>query len=89
MAGALGVCIAAIYYVMTLRVQQENMKNTLETRQAQLFTGLYQTFYSKDFTDADAIVSKLELKNVEDWKRMMDDAEKYKAFSIFGQYYEE
>lgn len=33
-AAAVGVCVAAAYYVMNLRVQQSNMKSTLETRQA-------------------------------------------------------
>jgi hypothetical protein len=85
---ALSFAVTCAYYIMNLKNTQQNMKTTLETRQAQLFTGMYQAFYSKDFADADAIISKLELKNVEDWKRMMDDAEKYKAFSITGQYYE-
>lgn len=30
--GALGVCIAAIFYVLKLRISQRNMKQTLETR---------------------------------------------------------
>ncbi|MCX6654296.1 MAG: hypothetical protein NTY03_04145, partial [Candidatus Bathyarchaeota archaeon] len=51
MAGALGVCVAAIFYVLNLRISQKNqeinqrnqelsLKNqqqTLETRQAQMF----------------------------------------------------
>jgi flagellar biogenesis protein FliO len=39
MAGALGVCVAAIYYVMKLRTKQTNLKTTLETRQMQLHAG--------------------------------------------------
>jgi hypothetical protein len=50
-AGALGVCVAAFYYVMTLRVQQENMKATLETRQAQFLMSLYQRWSSKEYQD--------------------------------------
>jgi hypothetical protein len=38
---AASVSVAAIYYVMTLRVQQANMKSTLETRQAQLLMAVY------------------------------------------------
>jgi len=47
-AGALGVFIGAVYYVITLRAQQNNMKTTLETRQAQLFMGIYQTYVTKE-----------------------------------------
>lgn len=39
---AVSVSVAAVYYVMTLRVQQTNMKHTLETRQAQFFIQFYQ-----------------------------------------------
>jgi hypothetical protein len=38
---ATSVTVAAIYYIMTLRVQQANMKSTLETRQAQLLMAVY------------------------------------------------
>ena len=48
-AGALGVCVAAIYYVLNLRVQQTNMKNTLDTRQAQLFMQVYQEQSTSEF----------------------------------------
>ena len=41
-AGALGVCIAAIYYVLVLRTNQRNMKTTLETRQIQALLGINQ-----------------------------------------------
>ena len=51
-AGALGVCVAAFYYVMTLRVQQTNMKNTLETRQADILQRHAQINTSQEFWDA-------------------------------------
>ena len=41
-AAEIGVCIAAIYYVMTLRVQQRNAKTTTETRQIQLLMQISQ-----------------------------------------------
>jgi hypothetical protein len=46
--GSLGVFMAAVYYVINLRAQQSNMKTTLETRQAQLFMGVYQTYVAKE-----------------------------------------
>jgi len=36
-AAATGVCLAAIYYTVTLWNQQRNQKETLETRQTQLY----------------------------------------------------
>jgi hypothetical protein len=48
MAGALGVCIAAIFYVLNLRISQRNQRLTLETRQAQLFMNLYDKISSPE-----------------------------------------
>lgn len=45
--GSLGVFVAAIYYIMTLRVQQTNARNTLETRKAQT----YMQYWDKTNTD--------------------------------------
>ena len=47
-AGALGVCIAAVFYVLNLRVQQENMKNTLGTRQIGLIDSIATRIINKD-----------------------------------------
>lgn len=48
-AGAFGVCVAAIYYMMTLRAQQANIKQTLETRQIQLYLQSLQETRTKEF----------------------------------------
>jgi len=40
MVAATGVLVAAIYYMMTLRTTQRNMKMNLETRQAQLLMSI-------------------------------------------------
>jgi len=48
---AASVTVAAIYYMFTLRINQKNVKTTLETRQAQLFMGIYDKFSSKEFSD--------------------------------------
>jgi hypothetical protein len=64
-AGALGVCVAGLYYVMNLRMSQKNQElslktqelaykaqeQTLETRQAQLFMQIFQRFNEPDFFD--------------------------------------
>jgi hypothetical protein len=48
-AGALGVCLAAAYYIMNLKVQQTNLKQTLETRQMQLYMQSLQETRTKPF----------------------------------------
>jgi hypothetical protein len=65
--GSLGVFIAAVYYVSTLRVQQRNMRTTLETRQAQLFMGIYQTYVTKELhRDIEAVLNA-QFVDFEEW----------------------
>jgi hypothetical protein len=58
-AGALGVCVAAIFYVLNLRISQKNQElmlktqqQTLETRQAQMFMSIYDKNTSIEFSKA-------------------------------------
>jgi hypothetical protein len=46
---AASVSVAAIYYTLTLRTNQKNLKMNLETRQAQLLMQIYQRFSETDF----------------------------------------
>ncbi len=39
------VTLAATYYMLTLRATQRSMKNTLETRQVQMFMNIYSQFW--------------------------------------------
>ena len=73
-AGALGVCVAAIYYVMNLRISQRNQQlalksqdQTLETRQAQLFMPIYSTFCSDEFLKAFYTIMSLTYKDYDDY----------------------
>jgi len=68
---ATSVTVAAIYYMFTLNISQHNMKTTLETRQAQLFT---------DFTKqmiGDYWKNHEEIRNDWSWKNYDDFDEKY------------
>ena len=69
-----GVLAAALYYMMTLRITQRNMKTTLETRQAQLFMDVYDKFSSKEFTD-----------NMD--KLLIHEAPKYGSYEEFLEKY--
>ena len=65
---ATSVTIAAIYYILTLRTNQRNIKMNLETRQAQLFMQLYTTFTSYEFkTKWHEIMHVWEWKDYEDY----------------------
>jgi len=67
MVTATGVLAAAIYYVITLRAERNNMKTTLETRQAQLFMGIYQTYVTKEIHRDIEIVLNAQFTDFEDW----------------------
>jgi hypothetical protein len=95
-AGAMGVAIAAIFYVLNLRINQRNQElslrnqqQNLETRQAQLFMGIYQSFYSKELLDLEPILDKIKFETAEDYAELQKKGgREYKAFGAFGGYYE-
>ena len=72
MAAATGVLIAAIYYVYNVRATQRNLKQTLETRQTQLFMVLYEVFRNKEFQRDIATIY-----NVWNWENYDDFEAKY------------
>jgi hypothetical protein len=70
---------------LALKAQQHN----LETRQAQLFMGLYQSLYSRDFTEAEFLMWKVKLRNVKEMERLMkDNVENYRAWNMYATFYE-
>ena len=86
--GALGVGVAAFYYVMTLRVQQNNMKATLETRQAQMFLNIYQQTTTKDFASAYNTYISNEWKNYDEYRELIQKKEFTEPFTILCMYFE-
>ena len=86
MFGGIGVGVAAIYYVMTLRVQQNNMKTTLETRQTQLFMDIYKTWASKEFQkDLNNMVYVWEYDHLEDFLTKYGERSNPEDHSIWDQ----
>ncbi|MGD0805815.1 MAG: hypothetical protein ABSA11_17270 [Candidatus Bathyarchaeia archaeon] len=95
MVAATGVLVAAIYYIMNMRASrrsqelaQKTQEQNLVTRQAQLFMQLYQTSMSKDFMDSNYRMARLELKTIEDYKKMMNDPIRYRDFHTYGMWLE-
>ena len=63
----ISIPIGVFYHIMTLRNTSKNQQMQLETRQAQLFMGLYQTFRSPEFVrNWDHVIWRLEFKDWED-----------------------
>jgi hypothetical protein len=46
---SVSVILATVYYSFNIRYSRMNMRNTLETRQAQLFMQVYRSFYDPEF----------------------------------------
>ena len=95
MAGALGVCVAAIYYVLNLRISQKNQElslktqqQTLETRQAQMFLNIYQQTTSKDFTSAYNFFLSSQWENYSEFLELLQKKEFTNDFSILAMYWE-
>jgi hypothetical protein len=70
MVAATGVLVAAVFYILNLRAQQENMKQTLATRKAQILSDI-ELFASslppnKTFTQ---VVYQQQFKTYEEWLR--------------------
>jgi hypothetical protein len=70
-AGALGVCVAAVFYVLNLRISQRNMGQTLETRKLQFVTSITSQLLSEEGERR-----YIELLNME-WKDYDDFEKKY------------
>ena len=86
--GALGVGVAAFYYVMTLRAQQTNMKATLETRQAQMFMNIYQQTTTKEFASAYRTYISSEWKNYDEYHELVQKKEYFDQYMIICMYFE-
>ena len=80
---AASVTVAAIYYIMTLRATQRNMKTTLETRQAQFLMSLYQRWSDSEYQD-NWFFTMFKMS----WSDYEDFTKKYPADSIARVCYE-
>jgi hypothetical protein len=76
---ATGVLVAAVYYILNMRAMQMTSKQTLETRQAQLFMGVYQGI-NKDMALALRKIA-IDVKGWDDFDRLMMDQEWNATFS--------
>ena len=74
-AAAVGVCMAAVYYAMTLRNQNQ-------TRQAQLFIQLSEQFWNKEALEDNWKLLEMEWKDLDDFYRKYDSSVNVKNFAM-------
>ena len=68
-AGALGVCIAAVFYVLNLRISQRNMRQTLETRKLQFVTSITNQLNSEEGHRRYTELMNMEWKDYDEFER--------------------
>ena len=68
-AGASGVCIAAIFYVLNLRISQRNMRQTLETRKLQFVTNITNQLNSEEGHRRYTELINMEWKDYDDFEK--------------------
>jgi hypothetical protein len=102
MVAATGVLIAAVFYILNLRISQRNQElmlkaqeqsaraqqQTLETRQAQMFMNIYQQTTSKDFTSAYNKFISSQWENYSESRELFQKKEFADDFYILGMYFE-
>ena len=84
----LSIGLAAIYYMMTLRNSQRAQQQQVETRQAQMFMGIYNQMNQPDFIDAWMAVMKMEWSNWEEYMQICNDPELNRNLLVVGMFYE-
>jgi hypothetical protein len=63
-----GILVGVFYYIMTLRNNRRNQELQLETRQAQLFINIFNTFSSKQYQkDRERMLRSWEFESFEDF----------------------
>jgi hypothetical protein len=73
-AAAIGVCVAAFYYVLTLRVQQENLREATKNRQATLSMNIMQSFLSEEGALRLIDLMNMQWSDFEDFKKKYDSS---------------
>lgn len=75
-AASIGVCVAAVYYVLNLRITQKNQElslkaqqQTLETRQAQFFMQLYQRLNNTEAMEKWIAVMNMQWSDYDDYEK--------------------
>jgi hypothetical protein len=88
---ATSVTVAAIYYIMTLKAQQTNMKANLETRQAQMLMNLYERWNEPRFQNTWMEIVYWKYRDFDDFNEKFgrtSNPEAYGKFMLIGTFFE-
>ena len=102
MVAATGVLIAAVFYVLNLRISRRNQElslwaleqsaqaqqQTLETRQAQMFLSIYNKITEKEFTRAWNTVMNSSWSSYQEFNELRKKPEFYEAFLFINGFFE-
>ena len=86
-AAAIGVCVAAFYYVLTLRVQQENLKETTRNRRATFTYNIMQPFTTKEFAKDWLNILAMRWDSFEDFQKKYDSRVNPENFALRLSYW--
>ncbi len=90
MVAATGVLVAAAYYVLNMRDQRRNMRQTLETRQAQIFLNINDKLQSKERHSAYSKVISSRWTNWEEYSKLYQEDKEFRdAENLVQGIYEE
>jgi hypothetical protein len=78
------VTAAAIYYIFTLRINMKSQQQNVETRQAQLFMGIYHELMSPTYSDMEHDLMDIKMDNMEDFENMYRNKNHYRAVNSQG-----
>jgi hypothetical protein len=85
-----GLSIAAsiVYYASVLRNANKTQQLQLETRQAQMFMGIYNQLNRADFIDAWRAFMEMEWSTFEELQQVNEDPESDRHLWVLGMFYE-
>lgn len=93
--GALGVFVAAVYYILNIQNNRRNQElslkaqqQTLETRQVQMFLSIYNKITEKEFTRAWNTVMNNNWSSYQEFSELRKKPEFYEAFLFINGFFE-
>ncbi|MGD0805325.1 MAG: hypothetical protein ABSA11_14800 [Candidatus Bathyarchaeia archaeon] len=90
--GVVGTLTAAFVgvrsYIGSNRRAEDARTRELDTRQAQLFMGIYEAMYSESFQESAIESLYMKINDINEYISMIEDPQRSKKFSIWGMWLE-
>jgi hypothetical protein len=85
-ATATAAIVGVRSYINSNKRAEEARRIEIENRQAQLFMGVAQSIWTKEYAEAEYRINTLVLKNMDDLRKIITD--EYIAWGVFCNFYE-